>query len=477
MSTRNPPVENTAENTHSPPGRPEPQAQGPEPPARPEPPAQRPEPPAQRPEPPAERPTSAGGQRHQIRHLLGIVGPGLVTGAADDDPSGIATYSQTGAQFGYGQLWTAFWLSPLLIAVQEACGRIGNVTGQGLARNIKNRYSVHILRSLVILLAAANVINIGADLGAIGAAAALVIHIPAAVLLVVFTAVILGLEIAISYRRYAKFLKWLTLALLAYPITAFLVAEPWATILRATFVPHIEFSVAFFYVITGVVGTTISPYMFFWQTSQEVEENAGRPAKRSLRDMRADNAGGMLASQVTMWFIIVLTGTVLHSAGVTNINTAAQAAQALEPLVKTFPHAGEIAQGLFALGIVSLGMLAVPVLAGSTSYAMSEARGKKEGLDLKPRQGRYFYGVINGAMLIGLCLNLIGVNPIHFLVFSAVFNGIAAVPLIWILNRIASDRRTMGAAASGWLSRTLLMLAFIGMAGSVVGLAVSFIHS
>ena len=255
MSTQNPPAENTAENTHSPPPRPEP--------------------PAQRPEPPTEPPASSGRPGHQIRHLLGIVGPGLITGAADDDPSGIATYSQTGAQFGYGQLWTAFWLSPLLIAVQEACGRIGNVTGEGLARNIKNRYSLHILRSLVILLATANVINIGADLGAVGAAAALIIHIPTWVLIVLFTAVILGLEIAFSYRRYAKFLKWLTLALLAYPITAFLVAEPWATILRATFVPHIQFSVAFFYVITGVVGTTISPYMFFWQTSQEVEENTG----------------------------------------------------------------------------------------------------------------------------------------------------------------------------------------------------------
>src|SRR5271166_4374726 len=231
--------------------------------------------------PPGQGRKAAGQPRHQLRHLLGIVGPGLITGAADDDPSGIATYSQTGAQFGYAQLWTAFWLSPLLIGVQEACGRIGSITGQGLARNIKNRYSLHILRLLVILLAAANVINIGADLGAIGAAAALVVHIPAAVLMVVFTAVILGLEIAISYRRYAKFLKWLTLALLAYPITALLVAEPWATILRATFVPHIQFSAAFFYVITGVIGTTISPYMFFWQTSQEVEENQG-PADQAV---------------------------------------------------------------------------------------------------------------------------------------------------------------------------------------------------
>jgi len=432
-------------------------------------------PPPGQPEQPGRR-KAAGQQRHQLRHLLGILGPGLVTGAADDDPSGIATYSQTGAQFGYGQLWTAFWMLPLVTGVQEACGRIGNVTGQGLARNIKNRYSLRTLRLLVVLLAAANVINIGADIGAIGAGAALIIHIPAAVLMVGFTVLILALEIAVSYRRYAKYLKWLTVSLLAYPITAFLVAEPWAIILRATFVPHIEFSAAFFYVILAVIGTTISPYMFFWQTSQEVEENQGLKVKRSLRDLHTDNAIGMFFSQATCWFIIIVAATVLHSAHVTTINTAADAARALEPLVKTFPHSGEIAQGLFALGIVSLGMLAIPVLAGSTSYALSEARGKKEGLDLKPRQGRYFYGVIAGAMLLGLCLNFIGVNPIRFLVFSAVFNGVAAVPLIWIIDRIAADRGAMGESRSGWLSRTVLALTFIGMAGSVVAMVVSYVQ-
>ena len=432
-------------------------------------------PPPGQPEPPGKRRKGAGQQRHQLRHMLGILGPGLITGAADDDPSGIATYSQTGAQFGYGQLWTALWMLPLVTGVQEACGRIGNITGQGLARNIKNRYSLRTLRLLVVLLAAANIINIGADIGALGAGAALIIHIPAAVLMVGFTVLILALEIAVSYRRYAKVLKWLTVSLLAYPITAFLVAEPWATILRATFVPHIEFSAAFFYVILAVIGTTISPYMFFWQTSEEVEENQGRKTKRSLRDLRTDNAIGMFFSQATCWFIIIVAATVLHSAHVTTINTAADAARALEPLVKTFPHSGEIAQGLFALGIVSLGMLAIPVLAGSTSYALSEARGKKEGLDLKPRQGRYFYGVIAGAMLLGLCLNFIGVNPIRFLVFSAVFNGVAAVPLIWIIDRIAANRDTMGEARSGWLSRTVLALTFLGMAGSVVALVVSYL--
>ncbi len=424
---------------------------------------------------PKTPPPASGGERHRWRHLLGILGPGLVTGAADDDPSGIATYSQTGAQFGYGQLWTAAWMLPLVTGVQEACGRIGNVTGQGLARNIKNWYSLRTLRLLVTLLAVANVINIGADIGALGASAGLIIHLPVAVLMVIFTVAILTLEITVSYRRYAKVLKWLTVSLLAYPITAFFVHEPWGTIARATFVPHIQFSATFFYVITAVIGTTITPYMFFWQTSQEVEENQGRPTRRSLRDLRTDNAIGMIISQAVSWFIIITAATVLHAAHVTTINTAADAARALEPLVQTFPHSGEIAQGLFALGIVSLGMLAIPVMAGSTSYALSEARGQKEGLDLKPKQGRYFYGVIAASMLIGLGLNFIGVNPIKALVFAAVFNGIIAVPLIWFIDRIAADRGTMGEARSGWLSRTILLLTFLGVAGSVVAMAVSYI--
>jgi NRAMP (natural resistance-associated macrophage protein)-like metal ion transporter len=425
---------------------------------------------------PAE-PTVSGPRRSRLRYLLGILGPGLVTGAADDDPSGIATYSQTGAQFGYGQLWTCLWMLPMMTAVQEACGRIGNITGKGLSQNIKDHYSLRTLRVLVILLAAANLINVGADIGALGAASALIVHIPVATLMIGFTALILTLEIVVSYRRYAKVLKWLTVSLLAYPITAFLVPEPWGEIFRATFIPHIEFTAAFFYVITAVIGTTITPYMFFWQTSQEVEENAGRKTRRSLRGLRTDNAVGMFFSQAVAWFIIVTAATVLHTAHVTTINTAADAARALEPLVKTFPHSGEIAQGLFAIGIVSLGMLAIPVMAGSTSYALAEARGKPEGLDLKPRQGRYFYGVIAASMVIGLCLNFIGVNPIQALVFAAVFNGIIAVPLIWFIDRIAANRDTMGNARSGQLSRTVLAVTFLGMAAAVVAMALSYLHA
>ena len=432
---------------------------------------------AQPPPPPRSEPAREAAQREhgQLGRALGILGPGLITGAADDDPSGIATYSQTGAQFGYAQLWTALWMLPLVTGVQEACGRIGNITGQGLARNIKNKYSLRTLRLLVVLLAAANVINIGADIGALGAAAALIIHVPVAVLMVGFTAAILALEIRVSYRRYARVLKWLTVSLLAYPITALLVPQPWATIVRATFVPHIEFTPAFFYIITAVIGTTITPYMFFWQTSQEAEENRGRKVRRSLPDLRTDNAIGMFISQAVAWFIIITGATVLHTAHITTINTAADAARALQPMVKTFPHSGEIARALFAVGIVSLGMLAIPVMAGSTSYALTEARGWPEGLDLRPRQGRNFYGVIAASVLIGLGLNFTGVNPIHALVFAAVFNGIAAVPLIWFIDRIATDRRVMGDARSGWLSRTTLVITFIGMAGSVVALAISYL--
>ena len=407
-----------------------------------------------------------------IRRLLGILGPGLITGAADDDPSGIATYSQTGAQFGYGQLWTALWVLPFLIGVQEACGRIGNVTGKGLSANIKARYGSRVLIPLLVLLAVANVVNIGADIGAIGAAAALVIRIPAQALMLAGSALILALEIGISYRRYARYLKWLSASLLAYPVTAFLVHEPWLTVARATFVPHLALSASFFYVITAVLGTTISPYMFFWQASEEVEEDTGR-GRRSRRDLREDNAIGMVISQAVAWFIIMVAATVLHTARVTSINTAADAAKALLPLVKTFPHSGQIAQGLFALGIVSLGLLAVPVLAGSTSYALAEARGKPEGLNLRPGQGRYFYGVIIASMLIGLCLNVIGVNPIRFLVFSAVFNGVAAVPLIWIIDRTAADKALMGEARSGRLSRVVMAITLVGMAGSVAGIAVT----
>ena len=424
----------------------------------------------------AVRPIPVPPSQSGLRRALAVMGPGLITGAADDDPSGIATYSATGAQFGYSQLWTALWMLPLLVAVSEAAARIGFATGNGLGAVMRQRYAVPVVRGVILLLLAANVITIGADIGAVASAVQLIVPVPTPLLTVTFTALVLALEIGLSYKRYSSVLKWFSLALLAYPITVFLVAEPWPTILRATFVPNIQLSASFFYVLTAVIGTTISPYSFFWQSSQEAEEDRSQGGTRSLRDLRLDNAAGMFTSQAVAWFIIVLAATVLHGGGVTNISSAAQVAGALQPLVHTFPHAGEIAKGLFAIGILGLGLLAVPVLAGSSSYAVGEEHGWKVGLDLEPRQGRRFYGVIIGAMLVGLVLTLIGVNPIAALVFASVFNGFAAVPVIWVIGRISSDRRVMGEARSGWLSRVLIWATFAGTSAAALLILFSLVH-
>jgi NRAMP (natural resistance-associated macrophage protein)-like metal ion transporter len=292
-------------------------------------------------------------KKNPFVRLLKSLGPGLITGAADDDPSGIATYSQTGAQFGYGQLWVALFVLPLMTAIQEACARIGLVTGKGIVAVVKKRYGAKITIGVVVLVLVANTINIGADIGAMAAAAQLVIPINFVVATLCFTVFILLLEIFTSYRVYANILKWLALSLLSYPITVFIVHQPWTTLLRATLVPHFEFSFAFLFIITGVVGTTISPYMFFWEADEEVEEARERHLVRKRRRprigasdiarMRLDNFVGMLCSDVVTWCIIVTAATVLNSHGVTIIATSADAAKALEPLVHTFPHSGYIA--------------------------------------------------------------------------------------------------------------------------------------
>ena len=413
--------------------------------------------------------------KRDLRHFLKIFGPGIITGAADDDPSGIATYAQTGAQFGFGQLWTALYQIPLLLAVQEACARIGAVTGKGLAGVIKQRYSRAALMIVVLLVVVANTINIGADIAAVGEATNLVVPIPRPVLVVLTTAIVLGLEIFISYESYAKFLKWLALALLAYPATTLIVKQPWGEILYATFVPHIELTASFLFIITGVFGTSISPYMFFWQASEEVEEermlglkhkrNGGpRLPKSFLSDMRLDTAAGMIAAEAAQWFIIITTATVLFRHGVTNIGTAADAAKALEPLVQSFPHAGALARTIFAIGIVGLGLLGIPVLAGAAAYALSEAFGWKEGLSRKWNEAPGFYGVITVATLVGLSVNFAGINPMKALVFSAVFNGIAAVPLLFVIARINASGSILGSNRGGKLSRFMVWLTFGVMA-------------
>ena len=313
----------------------------------------------------------------KVKKFLKVFGPGVITGAADDDPSGIATYTQTGAKFGYGQLWTVIVMLPLMTAIQEACARIGAVNGHGLAAVIKTNYSKKVLYAAVLLVVIANTINIGADIGALAAAAQLLIPVNFVILTLGFTALILILEIFTSYRVYSRILIWLALSLIAYPITIFIINQPWQTIISATFLPHVELNFEFFFIITGVLGTTISPYMFFWQASQEVEEvkelhltnryGRSKIGEKFIRNLRIDNFLGMVFSEIATWSIIVVAATVLHQNGITNVASAADAAKALEPLVQTFPHAGFLAKLIFATGIIGLGLLGIPVLSGSAA--------------------------------------------------------------------------------------------------------------
>lgn len=418
-------------------------------------------------------------KRKKTRRLLSVLGPGLVTGAADDDPSGIATYSQTGAQFGFAQLWTALYMLPFMIAVQEACARIGIVTGKGIAAVVKEQYNKRLLYAVVLIVLIANVINIGADIGAMAAAAVLIIPLPFVVWTLLFTVIILLLEIFTSYRLYSRILKWLAVSLLAYPLTVLIIDMPWLQVLKATIIPEFQFNFAFLFIITGVLGTTISPYMFFWEASQEVEElkeknmlKNGKPRIRKsyIRNMRTDNTTGMIVSEITTWSILVVSGAVLHRSGLTDINTAADAAKALEPLVKSFPNAGFLSKLIFSVGIIGLGLLAVPILSGSAAYAVSEAVNWEAGLNLKLKKAHGFYGIITIATLIGLIINFIGISPVKALVYSAVLNGVAAVPLIFVIIKISSDSKIMGKNKSGILSRVFLWLTFLGMSSAALAM-------
>lgn len=411
------------------------------------------------------------------RKISKVVGPGIISGAADDDPAGIATYTQTGAQFGYGQLWTALYMLPFLTAVQEACARIGAVTGHGLSHAVKKHYPRWVLWGMVIIVFIANSINLGADIGAMAASIELITPFAFAPLTLVITAVILLLEIFTTYRTYSRILKYLALALFAYPLTLLIINAPWNTILRATLIPHIEFTPAFFFIVTGVFGTTITPFMFFWQASEEVEEERERKmivrgiprlTARFVKNLRLDTLAGMLFSELGTWSIIIVAGTVLHNEGITDIKTAADAAAALEPLVHSFPHAGYLAKLLFTVGIVGLGLLAVPVMSGSAAYALSEAFSIKNGFNLKLRQAHGFYGAITIATILGLLINHLGIDPMRALVFSAVLNGFVAVPLIFLIGQLSSNRKLMGRYTSSWLSRTLIWLTFLGMLGSAI---------
>lgn len=418
---------------------------------------------------------------NRIGRFFRLLGPGLITGAADDDPSGIATYSQTGAQFGFGQLWASFYQLPLLIAIQETCARIGAVTGQGLAGVVKANFSKKVLMVVVFLVVIANTINIGADIGAMASAAELVWDLPFAFYAIFFAVLIVALEIFVSYKKYVKFLKWLSIVLVAYIFTALIIDHNWSEIWLATFVPNIQLNFDYLFIITGVFGTTITPYMFFWQASEEVEEEiahhnlaqkGGIPhgVKKFLHNMRVDTSVGMIWAQIGQWFIIITTASVLFKNGITDITSAADAARALEPLVQSFPNSGQIAKDIFALGIIGLGLLGIPVLAGSAAYALSEAMGWKEGLYRKLSQAKGFYAVIIASTLVGLLINFIGVNPFKALVFTAVFNGLAAVPLLFVVAKINGSKKILGAYSGNKLSRTLVWFTFVLMLAAAIGL-------
>ena len=418
--------------------------------------------------------------------FLRILGPGIITGAADDDPSGIATYSQAGAQFGFKTPWTLLLTLPLMIAVQEACMRIGAVTGKGLAAIVRENYSKKVLYPIVLIVVLANTFNIGSDIGAMAASTQLLLpNIPFAILAVGFAVIILLLEVLVSYRTYVHILKWLALALLAYFVTALMINVPWGEALSLTLVPHIDFNRDFLFIIVAIFGTTISPYLFFWQTSNTVEDEISehrlaqrggvpRISKRYLRKLRIDTVFGMVFSNVSAWFIIIVGAVVLNHAGVTNIVSAADAAKALEPLVHSFPNSGFVAQIIFAVGVIGIGLMSIPVLAGSSSYAISETFNWREGLFRKFKQAREFYLVIIIGTLVGLMFNFIGLDPIKALVFTAAFNGIVAVPLIFFIAKLSSRSDVMGEHKSGKWSKLGLWIAFVVMGAAAVALLFSF---
>jgi NRAMP (natural resistance-associated macrophage protein)-like metal ion transporter len=413
--------------------------------------------------------------------LLRRLGPGLITGAADDDPSGIATYSQAGAQFGYGLLWTVFLTTPFMIAIQLVSAQIGRVTGRGLAANVKTLAPRWVVLALVSLLVVANTFNIAADIAAMAESLSLVIgglnHEHA----LIFAAGSTLLQVFLPYRRYAPVLKFLTLTLFAYVATAFTVEIPWSTALLAAVWPKASVNADYFLMVVAVLGTTISPYLFFWQASQEVEEmNQGtrdRPLREETRRggapelarIKVDTTFGMLLSNGIAFFIILTTASVLNANGVTNISSATEAAEALRPL------AGDFTFLLFALGIIGTGMLAIPVLAGSAAYGVSEIFGWHATLEAKPDEAVGFYSIIAAATVIGFGLGLTGIDSIHMLVWSAVLNGIVAVPIMAMMMVIVSNAKIMGPFKArswlvmlGWLGTALMALAVVALFGSFV---------
>lgn len=407
--------------------------------------------------------------------LIRSLGPGLITGASDDDPSGIATYSQVGAQFGYGMLWTMLFSFPLMAAIQEVCARIGRVTGFGIAGNIRRYYSQWLVFGVVGLVLVANIINLGADIGAMAAAANLLLPARVEIYVMIFGFLSLALQVFVPYTHYVKYLKWLTMALFSYVATALIVKVPWLEVLIRTVRPAVTLNAGYLTALVAVLGTTISPYLFVWQASQEVEEVKTNPddlplkqspkqAREQLGRIRVDTLTGMAASNAVAFFIILTTAATLHAGGQTEITSAEQAAKALEPL------AGRLATWLFAAGIIGTGLLAVPVLAGSAAYGVGEAFRWKPSLEKKPHQAKAFYGVIAAATITGLALNFMHFDPIKALFWAAVVNGVVAVPLMVVIMLMGSNSRVMGRFVLprvlkifGWLATGVMLAAACGL--------------
>jgi NRAMP (natural resistance-associated macrophage protein)-like metal ion transporter len=412
-------------------------------------------------------------KKGRVRRFFADLGPGLITGAADDDPSGISTYSVTGASFGYLPLWTALFCFPLMVAVQLMCARLGLVTGLGLAGIVRRNYSRTVLWGACSLLIVANIFNIGADLGGMAEATEMMTGVNSHYWTPFYTILIISLLFFSSYRIIARIFKWLTLVLFAYIAAAFLASPDWGSVINATFIPRVEWSSAFLATFVGILGTTISPYLFFWQASQEVENERSRRNGGAERESVSDNdlfiarrdvVTGMLLSEVVMYFIILTTAATLHAHGQTDIETAREAAEALRPL------AGNGAYLLFTLGLIGTGILAVPVLAGSAAYAVAEAKEWSGSLDDHPRMSRKFYAVIVISMVLGLVLDFMGFNAVKMLFYSAVLNGVLAPPLIVLVVLLTSDRKVMGERVSsrplrylGWLTAIIMTAAAVGM--------------
>jgi len=413
--------------------------------------------------------------RRPKRGLLAVLGPGLITGASDDDPSGIATYSQAGAQFGYDMGWVMLFTWPLMTAIQEISARIGRVTGHGIAGNIRRHYPAWLLRAIVALLLVANIINLGADLGAMGEALRLLVGGPPHLYVVCFAVACALLEVFVRYERYVSILKWTSISLFAYVATALVVDVPWAEVGYRILVPSLSWKRDYIVAIVAVLGTTITPYCFFWQSSEEAEEERVDPAAHALIDapeearsqigrIRVDTYLGMAFSNLVSLFIIITTAATLHAHGITDIQTSAQAAEALRPIAGIFTFA------LFAAGIIGIGMLAVPVLAGSAAYALGEALDWPTGLARSPLDAKAFYGAIAVATLVGVLINFVDLDPFKALFWSAVINGVAAPPLMAVIMLMAVRRKVMGRFilpwplwAMGWLSTAAMAAAVIAM--------------